>query len=373
MRSVRLGHREITDTTRPVLIAEIGNNHQGDPDLALELIDAAAASGADIVKFQRRTNAALYTAAYRNRPYLGPQSFGETYGAHRDALELPDDAWPRLARRAHDRGVLVCATPFDLPACAFLARLELPCLKIASASIRHHLLIREALTSTDGPLIVSVGGATRSDVADLVEIVPRDRLILLHATCAYPTPDEACFLAEIQALRVRYPELVIGFSNHNPRGPLVPAAAYAMGARVIECHFTLDRSSRGTDHAMSLEPNGLRKLRGYLDRLWRVCRPKPVFTLPSEVDGLAKMGCIAYAARPLPAGTVLGHADVAFKSPALPGGVASRDLDQVIGATTTQEMQTDDPFLESTYTHSAVHPDHAGARVGNGDHRRGDA
>lgn len=272
MREFTIADRRITDDTPCYVIAEIGNNHQGSLDTALRMIDTAADAGCDAVKFQRRHNATLYARALLDAPYTGYASFGATYGAHRAALELPIDAYPHLIAAAHDRGMACIATAFDEPSAIDLRAAGVDAIKLASGALTDAEL-HSAVRLAHIPVLLSTGGGTSADVFRGVRSLypPQSELnvgnaapawrspAVLHCTASYPCAFEELNLRCIATLRRDYPDLVIGWSSHD-NGIAMAVAAYALGARIIEKHFTLSRTMKGTDHAFSLEPAGMRKL-----------------------------------------------------------------------------------------------------------------
>ncbi len=187
MRELVINGRRIADDTGAYVIAEIGHNHQGSLHQAEQLVRAAAAAGAHAVKLQKRDNKALFTRAMYNRPYEGGNSFGATYGAHREALEFDRREYVRLARLAADLGVDFFATAFDPASVEFVDALDLPAIKIASGDLTNPPLLRYA-AETGRPLIVSTGGATMDDVRRAADtILPiNTNLVLLQCTAVYP-------------------------------------------------------------------------------------------------------------------------------------------------------------------------------------------
>ena len=214
----------------------------------------------DAVKLQKRDNHSLFTRALFESPYDNENSFGATYGQHREALELDRDAYVELRAIADDLGLVLFATAFDEASADLLAELELPAYKIASGDLRNTPLLRH-VAALGKPMIVSTGGATLEDVDRAVEaITPINlQICLLQCTAAYPAAVEELNLAVLTTLRERYPDFVVGLSDHQD-GIAMATVAYMLGARVIEKHFTLSHAAKGTDHAFSLIPEGMRKL-----------------------------------------------------------------------------------------------------------------
>jgi len=322
--------RRIADDTPCFVIAEIGHNHQGSVEQARELIRAAHDAGADAVKLQKRDNRRLYTRALYDSPYDNENSFGPTYGAHREALELDRDAYRELRDEARSLGLVFFATAFDEPSADLLAELDLPAFKIASGDIGNTPLLRH-VASYGKPMVVSTGGATLDDVDRAVETVTDagGTVCLLQCTAAYPAVVEDLNLGVITTLRERYPELVIGLSDHQDGIAMAPVA-YMLGARIVEKHFTLSHTAKGTDHAFSLMPEGMRKLVRDLRRVPIAIGDGVKRPLPSEEKPLQKMGKKLVAARPLEAGQVLADGDLVAKSPA-DGGLPPYALEKLLG------------------------------------------
>lgn len=261
MREFQIGNRLITDETPCYVIGEIGHNHQGNLQTATQLIKSCAVSGADAVKLQKRDNETLYTREMLQAPYEHEHSFGSTYGAHRKALEFGMREYVACRTVAHAAGLQFFATAFDEPSADFLMELGVPAIKIASGGATDHVLLRH-VAGLRVPLIVSTGGMSWEDVDDTVDLLTGfgASFALLHCTAAYPV----CHMQElnlraIAEMRARYPQLVVGWSGHDP-GVSMSLIAYGYGARIIEKHVTLNRAMKGTDHAFSLEPKGLATL-----------------------------------------------------------------------------------------------------------------
>lgn len=256
MRTFTLRNRDLDDGTPAYVLAEIGNNHQGQVALAHQLIDMASRCGAHGVKFQRRTNATLYSRELLHQPYDNEVSFGPTYGAHRQALELPFADLQELRDHAHQRDLAFVCTAFDEDAVHDLASLGVDAIKIASGGVTDLALI-ECAENTGLPLLISTGGCTEGDIR-LAHAVAPDAL-LLHCTASYPCAFTELNLRYIARLRELFPQTVIGWSGHD-NGIAMAMLAYDQGARLIEKHITLNRAMKGADHAFSLEHSGLERL-----------------------------------------------------------------------------------------------------------------
>jgi N-acetylneuraminate synthase/sialic acid synthase len=312
------------------VIAEIGHNHQGSLEQAKALVHAAKECGVDAVKFQKRDNRRLFTRSFYESPYDNENSFGATYGEHREALELGKSEWFELSRYAREEGVAFVAAAFDEPSADLLAELDVDAFKFASGDLLNVPFLRY-VAAFGKPMFLSTGGGTLEDIDRAVEAVAtvNDRLCVLHCTASYPADVEDLNLAVITALRERYPELVIGLSDHH-NGIAMAPVAYLLGARVFEKHFTLNHAWKGTDHAYSLMPDGMRRFVRDLHRVPVALGDGVKRRLPSEERPLEKMGKKLVAARELPAGHVLAEGDLVAKSPA-DGGLPPYELDRLLG------------------------------------------
>jgi sialic acid synthase len=339
MRTLTIGDHTISDSTDAYVIAEIGHNHGGDLGAAEELVRQAAKAGASAAKLQKRDNKTLYTTAMYNEPYTGPNSFGPTYGRHREALEFGHKEYAHLAKVAAREGIDFIATAFDFASVDFLADLGVPAIKIASADLTNTPLLSYA-AKAGKPLIVSTGGADMSDVrraADTILPLNSD-LAVLQCTAIYPAAASDLNLSVIQAYREQFPTAVAGFSGHDD-GPELSMVAYALGARVIEKHFTLDRTRPGNDHHFSLEPAQLAELVDGLRRT-RESLGSPVKRMhPAEAPALRKMGKKLVAARDLPAGHLLTEDDIAIKSPG--DGVLPYRINEFLGRALSGPLAAD--------------------------------
>ena len=354
--TIRIGTHEIGDNARCYVIAEIGHNHQGNLERARELFREAKLAGADAVKLQKRDNRTLYTRAAYEKPYDNENSFGATYGEHREFLEFGAGEYRELQAYAAELGVDFFSTAFDLRSADFLADLGVPAFKIASGDLKSTPLLRH-VAAMGKPMIISTGGAELDDVRRAYEtIMPiNSQLAILQCTAGYPAAFEELDLRVIATYRREFPDAVVGFSSHD-NGIAMPVAAYMLGARVVEKHFTLNRAMKGTDHAFSLEPVGLRKMVRDLERTHRAMGDGTKKIYDSEKAPIIKMGKSLVVARDLPGGHVLTEADIVMKSPA--GGIPPYDLDKVLGRPITRALHADD-FLSYDVIGAAVNPQFA--------------
>ncbi|OEF97715.1 N-acetylneuraminate synthase family protein [Desulfuribacillus alkaliarsenatis] len=251
----------------PKIIAEIGCNHKGDIELAKEMIMIASVyCKADVVKFQKRNNRELLSEAQYNAPHPNPiNSYGKTYGEHREFLEFTIEQNLEIKKFCDDLGVIYSTSVWDLTSAKEISSIEPKMIKIPSAINNHYQMLSWLCENYQGEIHISTGMTTKAELDELIEFfVERDRnhdVVLYNCTSGYPVPPEDVSLLEIAYLREKYSEKVkyIGFSGHH-LGIALDVAAYTLGATWIERHFTLDRTWKGTDHSASLEPEDLKLL-----------------------------------------------------------------------------------------------------------------
>ena len=255
--TVSIGSRVIGGGRPAYVIAEIGLNHNGDVEIAKQLIDVAADAGADAVKFQKRTPE--ISTPVHMRDTLRETPWGTmTYLDYRYRVEFTREQYIEVSDHALLRGLDWFASPWDVPSVDFLEDLGVVAHKVASACLTDIPLLR-ALRDTGKPIILSTGMSTIAQIDAALEVLGTDRLVLLHATSTYPMEPDEANLRVIPTLRDRYPGVPVGYSGHE-RGLQISVAAVALGAVAVERHITLDRTMWGSDHAASLEPAGLQHL-----------------------------------------------------------------------------------------------------------------
>jgi N-acetylneuraminate synthase len=252
---MRLGSKVIGAGKPCYVIAEIGINHNGDIDLAKKLINVASGSGCDAVKFQKRTIDVVYTAEELAKPRESP--FGATNGDLKRGLEFEQEEYEEIDRYCREVKIDWFASCWDEASVDFIAQFNVPCFKVASASLTDDKLLRHT-RAVGKPIILSTGMSTIKEVDQAVEVLGKKDLILLHACSTYPAYYEELNLHVIDVLKNRY-GVPVGYSGHETGLPSSVAAA-VLGACIIERHITLDRSMWGSDHAASLEPNGITRL-----------------------------------------------------------------------------------------------------------------
>ena len=342
MRQLQIDNHLIQDEASPFVIAEIGHNHQGNIESAISLIRAAAAAGATAAKFQKRDNKTLFTSALYNQAYNSENSFGETYGKHREALEFGSDAYKICITEAHKVGITFFATAFDFNSADFLDELKMPAYKIASGDLQNLPLLKY-VAQFNKPMIISTGGATFQMIQNAVDTIRtvHNQVAILQCTASYPAKYEHLNLKVISKLRDMYPENVIGYSGHD-NGIAMAVVAYTLGARIIEKHFTLNRTFKGTDHVFSLEPQGMQKMVRDLKRSALALGDGEKIIYADEAAPIKKMGKMIIAARDLQAGHQVNFEDLEFRSPAegLPPSFAGK----IVGKVLKQELKKHSPL-----------------------------
>lgn len=273
----------------PYVIAEIGCNHKGDMEIAHEMIDMAKVfCKVDAVKFQKRNNKELLSEEEYNAPHPVPyNSYGATYGEHREFLEFDIDQHRQLKEWCDKAHITYSCSVWDLTSAKEIASLQPAFIKIPSASNNNFHILSWLCESYPGEIILSLGMTTHNEEEDIVSFFEgksrSQDLTLMACTSGYPVPDEDMCLLEITRLRETFGNRVknIGFSSHHA-GIALDVAAYTLGANVFERHFTLNRTWKGTDHAASLEPDGLRRTARNLHSSFKALRYKSEEILPIE-------------------------------------------------------------------------------------------
>lgn len=327
--AIKIGEYLVGDSKHCFVIAEIGHNHQGNLKVALDMIRIAAECGVDAVKFQKRANKTLYASSLYNKPYDNEDSFGITYGDHREFLEFGWDEYLALRDCAKENNVEFMCTAFDFKSVDFLEKLGINSYKLASGDVSNIPLL-EYIAKLRKPVFLSTGASTLSEVRIAYEAITRynKQICLLHTVCAYPADYADLNLRVIETLKKEFPEAIIGYSGHD-NGILASVIAYLLGARVIEKHFTINHAWKGTDHKFSLEPEGLRKQVRDLRRLDAMLGSGNKAILEAEKAAKIKMGKSLYIKSALKAGHALNKSDISIKSPG--GGLEPYFLDKVIG------------------------------------------
>lgn len=338
--TVTIGDRAVGAGQPCFVIAEAGVNHNGDVDMALELVRAAARAGADAVKFQTFVAERLVTADAAKARYQAEHTGAEeTQAAMLKRLELTPGMHHAVIEECARAGLMFFSTPFDEQSADFLESLDLPVFKIPSGEVTN-LPYLAHIAAKRRPMILSTGMSNLAEVARAVETIERAGpapLAILHCLSAYPAPGEQANLRAMQTIRDAFARPT-GFSDHTV-GTAVALAAVAMGANLIEKHYTLDRTLPGPDHAASLEPDELARMVADI-RLVEAAqgdgikRPQPV---EAEIAAVARKSLIA--ARDIAAGEVIVREALIAKRPGT--GISPADLHWVVGRTARRALPAD--------------------------------
>jgi len=291
-------------TMEPYFIAEVGQNHNGSIESALEYIKVFADAGASAVKFQTRDNRHLFSKEAYDAPYNSNNAFAETYGAHRECLEINESDLPRLKAECVKWGVDFMSTPFDEPSIDKLMQVGVDLFKVASFDLGNLPLLK-LLTDTRKPIVLSVGGGAEEHVDVTVKFLMEQNanFSVLHCVSQYPCPPELLRLGNIEHLLNKYPKVCVGSSDHFS-GVLSGPVAYMTGAKVFEKHVTLNRAQKGTDQAFSLEPKGFADFIRDIKRVDIMLKNEEPKNLGNE-PVFKKLGKSIVASKTLDEGTLL--------------------------------------------------------------------
>lgn len=282
---------EVMKYKKPYIIAEAGCNHMGNMEIAHELINTAAIfCKADAIKFQKRCPKELLTKEQYDAPHPNPaNAYGDTYGKHREFLEFDIEQHMLLKKWCEEVGITYASSVWDMTSTKEIASLNPKFIKIPSACNTNYAMLEWLCENYEGEIQLSLGMTSIEEEEKIVNIFEKKKrakdLVLFDCTSGYPVPFEDVCLLEILRIRQKYEGIVkaIGFSGHH-LGIAVDVAAYTLGAEYIERHYTLDRTWKGTDHAASLEPEGVRKLKRNLDATYKALtyKSQPILQIEQE-------------------------------------------------------------------------------------------
>jgi N-acetylneuraminate synthase len=340
-RTISINGIPVGDEHEIYVIAEIGLNHNGSLDMAMQLIDVAADAGCNAVKLQKRTLEELYTADVLENPNHFEEGFQYFIPILRE-IEFDKEQFDKLIRHAQLRGLEFLCTPFDESAIKFLDQYHLPAFKVASADFTNFLLLK-SLVERKRPLILSTGMSTQEEIDGVVEFLEKEEVqyMLLHCVSAYPTPPEDVHLNYIQIMRKRY-GVPIGYSGHEV-GFEITLAAIAAGACLVERHITLDKTLDGPDHTSSLEPDELKELVKRIRLLQRAMGSPTKIVSRGVVRTKEILSKSLVANQEIPAGTTISDDMIAAKSPGK--GLSPFHLHKLVGRPICRCMQQDEYFL----------------------------
>lgn len=342
MRTVALGDVEVGPGQPPYVIAEIGSNHNGDMDLARSLIDAAKQAGADAVKFQSWSEHSLIAdEEYERNPSYSDKK--RHFGSLRDmvrAYQLTPDQHREALRHCQDRGLTFSSSVFSRAEVDLLIELGVPFLKIASMDVVN-LPLLDYVAQTGHPVIISTGMATLGEIERAMEVMRAagndHRVVLLHCISIYPPAADTVNLRNIATLQAAF-DVPVGFSDHT-LGTAVPLAAIALGACVVEKHFTLDKDMAGWDHAISADPPELQAIVSQGRHVYEALGTTTRSVGEAERTKRAQFRRSLVARAALAAGHRLQESDLDAKRPGT--GIAPDELPYVVGRTLARDVTTD--------------------------------
>ncbi|MFG6428237.1 MAG: N-acetylneuraminate synthase [Muribaculaceae bacterium] len=327
---------------RPIIIAEAGVNHNGSLEMALQLVDAAADAGADFVKFQTFSSDKLVTCSADTADYQRKNCNADNQREMLRQLELSHDDFRKIAAHAREKGIGFLSTPFDIESIDFLASLDMKYMKIPSGEITNLPYLR-AIAEKHIPVIMSTGMSTLADVENALKVLYdgglcRNDITLLHCNTQYPTPYIDVNLKAMLTLHEAF-GVSVGYSDHT-KGIEVPIAATAMGATVIEKHFTLDKNLPGPDHTASLDPTELHDMVEAIKHIAMALGSPIKSVSPSERRNMSVARKSIVAAKEIREGDTFSPENLTTKRPGT--GISPMMWDDIIGRTATRHYHPDD-------------------------------
>jgi N,N'-diacetyllegionaminate synthase len=341
MQTVKLGNIEVGPGHPPYVIAEVGSNHNGDMDLCGRLIDAAAEAGAHAVKFQSWTDKSLIAEEEyeRNTTYSDKKKHFGSLREMVSAYQLTADQHAQAHARCVEKGIAFCSTPFSPEEVDLLESLDVPFYKIASMDVVHLPLLRY-VARKQRPVVISTGMATMGEMEQAVDAVRaegNDQIVLLHCISIYPPEYETIHLRNMETLQRAF-GCPVGFSDHT-LGTAIPLAAIAIGASIIEKHFTLDQDMEGWDHAISANPEQMRTIVREGNNIVAALGSSRRTVSDAEMEKRKKFRRSLVTRQALSKGHVLSESDFDAKRPGT--GVAPDQIQYVIGRTLACDMTGD--------------------------------
>lgn len=340
MNAIEIGARSVGQGKPTFVIAEAGSNHNGDISIAKELIDVAADANADAVKFQTFRAKDMYIEDSGEAEYLDDDR--SIYEIIKE-MEMPYEWIPELYEYCRDRDVFFMSTPFDERSADELEE-YVPAFKIASYTMSHHPFL-EHVAEKSKPIIMSTGAHQLSEIREsinLFEDLGFDDLVLLQCIAAYPTPLESINVRVVETFREEF-DVVLGLSDHTLNPVTAPSAAVALGASLIEKHFTLDKTMEGPDHQYALEPDELREMVDAIRKTESVLGDgsKEVLEVEEELHDIARRRI--HATRDIEAGEQITEENVAIlRSGKRHGGLQPKYIDEILGSTVCENIDEGD-------------------------------
>ena len=283
-------NKSIGENEEPFIIAEIGNNHNGNLDTAKKLIKTAKEYGADAVKFQVKNIEKSFSKELLDSPYVNENSFGNTYREHKMALEFSEEQMKQIYDFAAKIDIICFSTPFDIDSVDMLERIGNQIYKISSFHVTDLKLI-EYVCQTKKPIIISTGMSTIEEIDKAIELIKKytKDFVVMHCVSCYPTEDKDVNLNVIPTLKKRY-NCLVGYSGHE-RGIAISPSTVLLGSCAIERHFTLDRTMKGPDHASSVEPIGLNDIVTRSKKFFKAMGTSEKNVLDCELKNRKKFRC----------------------------------------------------------------------------------
>lgn len=337
-------NRWVGENDPPYIIAEAGINHNGSFEIAKKLITEAARSGADAIKFQKRTIDHMYTKDFLNQPYLKSYAFGKTYGEHKKHLEFSNEEYFNLQAYAQSLKLDFLVSGFDFSSFEFIEyELKVPIHKIASPFITHFPLLKK-VAQYNKPMILSTGMHTLDEIKAAVEYIKpiNDKIIVFQATTLYPCPNNEVNLNVLSTFKKELGTLV-GYSSHD-NGVAIPAVSVALGACVIEKHFTLDRTMIGPDHIASVEPRGLELICKYAKVAYESLGSYEKYIHSSEEPQRLKYGVSVVSVGDIKAGNIINTNNITVKCPG--GGISPIYYETLVGKKAVRDIKDDSIIYE---------------------------
>ena len=349
------------------IIAEIGQNHQGDLHTAKQMIAAAKQAGVDCVKLQKSSLKDKFNKKALDRSYRSENSWGETYGQHKEFLEFSETEYLELQKYAEEQGVFFTASAMDPVSAVFLDSINVPFIKIGSGDA-NNLPMQIDVAKRGKPMVISTGMSSMSWVRTIHDEIRKhsDKFVLMQCTSSYPTQPADVNLRVIETFREEFPDINIGYSGHE-EGIAVSVAAAAIGATVVERHFTLDKTMKGSDHKCSLEPRELGLLVHHIRHKTELVLLKDVFenkdikniqeamgsnkkeVLESEQDCIRKLGKTIVAKEDIPKNKIISDDMVEIKV-AEPPGIDPRKVDLYVGKVAKVDIGRDESIKSEMLT-----------------------
>jgi N-acetylneuraminate synthase len=347
---IKFDGKEINNYSKPYIIAEIGANHNGDMDLAKQMIDEAVECGVDAVKFQSWTNKTLISREEYERNQKYDDSPKKHFGSLEEMVDkyyLREEQHHLLKKYCDEKGVQFCSTPFSEQEVDLLEELDVPFYKVASMDI-NNLRLLSYIAAKGKPVILSTGMSTIGEIEQAVKTVEEagnNQIVILHCISIYPPQPEDIHLNNILMLQQMYPDYPIGFSDHTI-GTSVPIASVALGAAVLEKHFTLDRDLPGWDHEVSANPEEMRYIVSESEIVSKSLGNYNRVVTQAEEDKKLKFRRSVVLTRNMEKGEVISKEDITFKRPGT--HISPNQEEYVVGRKLNRDLKEDD-ILDWSY------------------------